>query len=247
MVRQERIILALPELNIPTNKLVAIIGHNGSGKSTLMNVLARQSLLDSGDILLDGVSLSQLSNKALARRISFLPQGIPSAAGLTVSELVALGRYPWRGAFGRLDETDHQIIARAIEQVDLQGYEHKITDDLSGGERQRAWIAMLLAQQSPILLLDEPTSALDIAHQYELMNLLHSLNRQHEQGVIVILHDINLAARYADHIIALQQGRCFYQGAPEELMNKEKLVDLYGIPMTVTPHPNHESKVALVC
>lgn len=232
---------------IPTDKFVVILGHNGSGKSTLMNLLARQAQADTGQLLLDGMALTELSNKELARRVGFLPQGLPNAAGLTVRELVALGRYPWRGAFGRLTKSDHQLIDQAVEQVDMTQYASQVVDDLSGGERQRVWIAMLLAQQSPIMLLDEPTSALDVAHQYELMALLKRLNHEQGRGMVAILHDINLASRYADHIIALKRGQCVYQGPPETFMNERLLADLYGISMHVAPHPNQDQKVAFVC
>lgn len=245
--RGQRHILNIPNLQLPSNKVCVILGHNGSGKTTLMQCLARQLVPDQGQLTFNGYPLGQLSQRKLAQQIAFLPQSLPASTGLTVRELVQLGRFPWRGTWGRLQEADHKIVATAIEQVSMNHYADQFIEDLSGGERQRAWIAMLLAQESPVLLLDEPTSALDIAHQYELMALLQKLNRETGQGIVVILHDINLAARFADHILAMRQGRCFFQGSPEALMEPERLEALYGIPMSLIQHPQHDSKVALVC
>lgn len=245
--RSQRKILDVPHLELPSNKVCVILGHNGSGKTTLMQCLARQLSPDQGQLTFNNRSLNELSQRKLAQQIAFLPQSLPASTGLTVKELVQLGRFPWRGTWGRLQETDNKIVATAIEQVSMSHYTDQFIEDLSGGERQRAWIAMLLAQESPVLLLDEPTSALDIAHQYELMALLQKLNRETGQGILVILHDINLAARFADHILAMRQGRCFFQGSPEKLMEPERLEALYGIPMSLIQHPQQDSKVALVC
>jgi iron complex transport system ATP-binding protein len=245
--RSQRRILDIPHLQLPSDKLTVILGHNGSGKTTLMQCLARQLLPDQGQVAFNGQALSNLSQRILAQQIAFLPQHLPASSGLTVQELVQLGRFPWRGTWGRLQKDDHEIIENAIDQVGIHHYANQCLEDLSGGERQRAWIAMLLAQQSPVLLLDEPTSALDISHQYELMNLLQTLNRKTGQGIILILHDVNLAARYADHILAMKQGRIRFQGTPEKLMNPDQLEALYGVPMSLIDHPKHNSKVAIVC
>jgi len=245
--RNQRQILNIPHLTLPSDKLCVILGHNGSGKTTLMQCLARQLAPDQGDIAFDKQNLNALSQRALAQQIAFLPQQLPSSSGLTVQELVQLGRFPWRGTWGRLQDEDHDIVEKAIDQVGIRQYTNQCIEDLSGGERQRAWIAMLLAQQSPVLLLDEPTSALDVSHQYELMNLLQTLNKETGQGMVLILHDINLAARYADHILAMKQGEIFFQGTPEVLMQADQLEDLYGIPMSLINHPKHDSKVAIVC
>lgn len=245
--RNSRKILDIPHLELPSDQVCVVLGHNGSGKTTLMQCLARQLTPDQGAITFNGPSLNDFSQRKLAQNIAFLPQSLPMSSGLTVRELVQLGRFPWRGTWGKLKSDDHAIIESAIEQVGIGHYASQFVEDLSGGERQRAWIAMLLAQESPVLLLDEPTSALDIAHQYELMSLLKKLNQETGQGMIIILHDINLAARYADHIFAMKQGRCFFQGSPEELMQPDRLEALYGIPMSLIQHPDNSSKVALVC
>ena len=245
--RNQRKILDIPQLSIPSDKLTVILGHNGSGKTTLMQCLARQITADRGQVLFNGQPLRDFSQRTLAQQIAFLPQHLPTSSGLTVTQLVELGRFPWRGIWGKQQVEDKQIIQQAIVQVGISDFQQQYLEALSGGERQRAWIAMLLAQQSPVLLLDEPTSALDIAHQYELMNLLQQLNRDTGQGMILILHDINLAARFADHIIALKQGQVLFQGPPSELMESQQLEALYGIPMSLLPHPKHDSKVAIVC
>lgn len=245
--RADRYILDIPHLELPSNQVCVVLGHNGSGKTTLIQCLANQLEPDQGRILLDDQAINSLKQRKLAQKIGYLPQGLPQAAGLTVRELVCMGRYPWHGAFGRFSFNDNDIANRAIEQVGIVHYADQFIDDLSGGERQRAWIAMLLAQESPVLLLDEPTSALDVAHQYDLMRLLQKLNRQTGQGMIIVLHDINLAARFADHILAMRQGLCFFQGSPAQFMQSERLEAMYDVPMTLVDHPSTNSKVALIC
>ncbi|MAC45356.1 MAG: ABC transporter [Oceanospirillum sp.] len=251
--RNQRTILQLDQLSIDDKAFTVILGHNGSGKSTLMNLLARQLIADQGDIHFQGQALSALSQKMLARQIAFLPQRLPEVAGLTVRELVRQGRFPWRGTLGRWQKEDQQIIQHAMQQTQVTDYADTLADHLSGGERQRAWIAMLLAQQSPVLLLDEPTSALDLSHQYELMALLKQLNQQTGKGVIVILHDLNLVSRFADQVIALKAGRLFYQGPvhgrndEDSFLNSERLSELYQIPVQLMEHPENLHKVAVVC
>ncbi len=243
--RQGRTILAIDELNLNEKEITVILGHNGSGKSTLMKLLARQIVPDRGDILFDGQPLSLMSQKILARNIAYLPQHLPTADGLNVRELVRLGRFPWRGLLGRWQQDDEQFIEQAISDTDLDEYADSAVDSMSGGERQRAWIAMLLAQQTPYMLLDEPTSALDLSHQYSLMSLLHRLNRATGRGVVIILHDINLAARFADRILALKQGVIIFDDKPQALMNNESLTALYDMPIQTLQHP-HGHDIAVV-
>lgn len=235
--REQRDILSLSALDIQFDQLTVVLGHNGSGKSTLLSLLARQISPDAGTITFEGRNLSDYTPKQLARKIAYLPQNLPSVAGLTVAELVRLGRFPWRGSFGRWRPDDQIIIDQAITETQLVEFSQHQVDALSGGERQRAWIAMLLAQQSPLLLLDEPTSALDPAHQYELMRLLQQLNREQQRGIVVILHDINLALRYAQRIIALKQGQLIFDGKPEQLLTPQHLHRLYGVDMQIIEHP----------
>ncbi|WP_194090609.1 ABC transporter ATP-binding protein [Vibrio hibernica] len=245
--RDNRDILSIDDLTIPTDGFTVVLGHNGSGKSTLVNLLSGQTQPDSGSVRLNQTEISQLSQKQLAREIAFLPQKLPDVAGLTVQELVKLGRFPWRGVFGRWQDNDKQIIQQAMEKTGVAQYADNLADKLSGGERQRAWVAMLLAQQSPVLILDEPTSALDIHHQYHLMDLLQELNQETGCGVLVILHDLNLALRYATHIVALKQGKIEFSGEKSLLLNEQRLSDLYQTDIQLLNHPKQaEQKIAVV-
>ncbi|WP_089137424.1 ABC transporter ATP-binding protein [Vibrio rumoiensis] len=245
--RDNRDILAIDELSIPSDGLTVVLGHNGSGKSTLVNLLSGQSQADSGQVTLNETEISDFSHKQLAKEIAFLPQKLPDVAGLTVQELVRLGRFPWRGVFGRWQNDDEKIIQEAMQKTGVAQYADNLADKLSGGERQRAWVAMLLAQQSPVLILDEPTSALDIHHQYHLMDLLQELNQQTGCGILVILHDLNLALRYATHIVALKQGKIAFSGAKELLLDDQRLTDLYETDIRLLDHPKQDDqKIAVV-
>lgn len=181
-----------------------MIGHNGSGKSTLLKMLGRHQPPSSGQVVLNDMPLAQWDSKAFAREVAYLPQQLPAAEGMTVRELVAIGRYPWHGALGRFRQEDRQQVEEAIALVDLKPLANRLVDSLSGGERQRAWLAMMVAQNSRCLLLDEPTSALDIAHQVEVLGLIQRLSHERGLTVIAVLHDINMAARYCDHLVALR-------------------------------------------
>jgi len=252
VVRDEKNILAIDSLNIPTDGFTVILGHNGSGKSTLVNLLSGQEKPDNGSVALNGTSLSGYKPKQLAKRLAYLPQKLPVSAGLTVRELVRLGRFPWRGALGRWNREDNSIIDDAMTKTQVAPFADKLADQLSGGERQRAWISMLLAQQSPILILDEPTSALDVHHQLQIMQLLSQLNREEGVGIVVILHDLNLTLRYASHVIALKQGNIAFEGSADLLLDESRLSSLYQSPIKLIDHPNPgdslcSQKVAVVC
>lgn len=253
MVRGGREILSVGHLSLPTNELTVVLGHNGSGKSTLVSLLSGQTAPDSGEVLFHSRPLHTLKARELARSIAFLPQKLPASSGLTVRELVRLGRFPWRGALGRWRSEDATVIQKAMEKTSVTAYADTFADQLSGGERQRAWVAMLLAQQSPVLILDEPTSALDIHHQYQLMDLLADLHQQHNKGVLVILHDLNLALRYATRVLALKQGKVVFNGSTDELADEQLLTDLYHTPIRLIDHPQSTTdhsdthKVAIVC
>ncbi len=170
----------------------------------------------------------------------------PPAEGMTVRELVAIGRYPWHGALGRFGAADREKVEEAISLVGLKPLAHRLVDSLSGGERQRAWIAMLVAQDSRCLLLDEPTSALDIAHQVDVLALVHRLSQERGLTVIAVLHDINMAARYCDYLVALRGGEMIAQGTPAEIMRGKTLEMIYGIPMGILPHPAGAAPVSFV-
>lgn len=214
-------------------EVTALLGHNGSGKSTLLKVLARQLTPTSGEALLRSRPFRSTGAREFARTVGYLPQHPPGTDGLTVRELVALGRYPWRGPLGRYTDEDHRLIDQAIADTGLGDFHHRSVDTLSGGERQRAWIAMLLAQQTQCLLLDEPISALDVKHQVETLRLVHRLAQERELTVIVVLHDVDLAARFCDRLVALKSGELVADGSPREIMDPQTLGLIYSVPMGV--------------
>ncbi|TKI08806.1 Fe3+-hydroxamate ABC transporter ATP-binding protein FhuC [Martelella alba] len=233
-------------LTFPQGKVCGLIGHNGSGKSTLLKILGRHHPPSDGEVTLNDKPLHAWDSKSFARQVAYLPQQLPPAEGMTVRELVALGRYPWHGALGRFTAADREHVADAIKLVGLQPFASRLVDSLSGGERQRAWLAMTMAQDSRCLLLDEPTSALDIAHQVEVLALIRDLSRRRGLTVIAVLHDINMAARYCDDIAALRGGEIIARGAPGELMRGDVLEAIYGIPMGILPHPRGGAPVTFV-
>ena len=214
-------------------EVTALLGHNGSGKSTLLKVLARQLLPSSGVAHLHDTPFQHTGAREFARIVGYLPQQPPATDGLTVQELVALGRYPWRGPLGRYSENDNRLIDQAIADTNLDDFRHRSVDTLSGGERQRAWIALLLAQQTRCLLLDEPISALDVKHQVETLRLVRRLAEERELTVIVVLHDVDLAARFCDRLMALKSGQLIADGSPGEIMDSHTLETIYGVPMGV--------------
>ncbi|MBY6006433.1 ATP-binding cassette domain-containing protein [Salipiger bermudensis] len=221
------------DLSLPRGKVIGLIGHNGSGKSTLLKLLSRQSQPTQGTIAFGSRPLRDWPSKALARHLAYLPQHPPAAEGLTVCELAALGRYPWHGALGRPGPDDRAATQSAIAACGLAPLAERRVDTLSGGEAQRAWLAMLIAQEAGTLLLDEPISALDIAHQVEVLTLVQRLSRARGRSVVVVLHDLNMAARYCDHIVALKSGRLVFEGTPAALMTPARLHDIYGARMEV--------------
>lgn len=242
-----RTLLQPLSLTFPPGKVTGLIGHNGSGKSTLLKMLGRHHAASSGEVLLNQQPVGRWKSKAFARQVAYLPQQLPAAEGMTVRELVAIGRYPWHGALGRFGQEDRDRVEDAIAQVGLNAFAGRLVDSLSGGERQRAWLAMMVAQNSRCLLLDEPTSALDIAHQVEVLALIKALSQQRGLTVIAVLHDINMAARYCDHLVALRQGVMIAEGDAEAIMQAEVLGAIYGIPMGILPHPQGGAPVSFVC
>ncbi|WP_409311362.1 Fe3+-hydroxamate ABC transporter ATP-binding protein FhuC [Pectobacterium sp. B1J-3] len=234
-------------LTFPVGKVCGLIGHNGSGKSTLLKILGRHQPASTGDVFLEEQSAAAWDSKSFARKVAYLPQQLPAAEGMTVRELVAIGRYPWHGALGRFGSVDREKVDEAITMVGLKTFANRLVDSLSGGERQRAWLAMTMAQDSRCLLLDEPTSALDIAHQVEVLALIQSMSRERGLTVIAVLHDINMAARYCDHLVALRGGEMIAQGESAALMQSDVLENIYGIPMGILPHPGGGAPVSYVC
>ncbi len=234
------------DLQIPQGQVCGLIGHNGSGKSTLIKLLARQQSASGGRILLDGEDLASYSSREFARRVAYLPQQPAATDQLTVRELVRFGRQPWHGLLGRFGPDDQRAVARAMALTQIEPYADRLVESLSGGERQRVWLAALIAQQTRYLLLDEPTSALDVAHQVEVLALIRQLSHELDLGVVLVLHDINMAARYCDRLVALREGALLRQGTPEELMTSATLADIYQLPMQVLAHPVTGEPVSVV-
>lgn len=239
-------ILHSTNISFAKGKVTTLLGHNGCGKSTLIKLLSRQNSPTKGQVLFDEQAVHHLSHQNFALNVAYLPQHPPITDGVTVRELVCFGRYPWKGAFGRYSKQDHQLVDDAIDKVGLTAFRERFVATLSGGERQRAWVAMLLAQQSQCLLLDEPTSALDVAHQYELLALIRELNETLGLTVIMVLHDINMAAKFSDHLIALHSGQVIAQGTPDELMNPAILQKIYGMELALFTHPQTGQSISYI-
>jgi iron complex transport system ATP-binding protein len=224
-------------IEIPKGKITALVGANGSGKSTILKTMARVMKPKNGMVLLDGKSIHKQSTKAVAKQLAILPQNPVAPEGLTVSELVAYGRYPHQKGFGTLTPYDKEVIAWAIEVTGMTDFEQRAVDQLSGGQRQRAWIAMALAQETETLFLDEPTTFLDMAHQLEVLMLLHKLNREENRTIVMVVHDLNHATRYADHMIAIKKGRVICEGSPADTVTADNLREVFNIEADVILDP----------
>jgi len=239
-------VLASISLIVPAKGVTGIIGQNGSGKSTLLKVLARQEKATGGHIVFEDQPLDAWNERAFARRVAYLPQEPPSAPGLTVRELVSFGRYPWHGALGRFSSSDAAKVEQAMTLTGTQSFRDRFVGTLSGGERQRCWLAMLLAQDAGLLLLDEPISALDVAHQVSVLGLVRRISMERPIAVVLVIHDINLAARYCDHLVALKRGRLIAEGPPGAFMTSAQLEAIYDVPMGVLPHPDTNEPFSFV-
>lgn len=225
------------DLVIPGRAFTALVGPNGSGKSTILRALAGLLAPRGGTILLDGHSIARLPAKEMARRVGVLTQGPAAPEGLTALDLVRQGRYPHRSLFGRWSKADEDACAEALRLTDLGALRDRPIDSLSGGQRQRVWIAMALAQETDILLLDEPTNFLDLAHQIEVMELIAALVGERGKTVVAVLHDLNQAARYADHMVFLKAGRIAAAGRPDEVMTVEAIGEVFGVAASILPDP----------
>lgn len=232
-------------LTIVPATITALVGPNGSGKSTLLKALARLLKPRAGVIYLDGKAISTMPTTAVARQLAVLPQGPVAPAGLTVAELVEQGRYPHAGPLRMLRRQDHAAISEALELTSTTRFAERQLDSLSGGERQRAWIALALAQATPILLLDEPTTFLDIGHQLEVLDLVRRLNQERRLTVVVVLHDLNQAARYADRMVALHGGTIIADGPPAAVLTPELLERVFGVRASVMSDPVTGAPVCL--
>ena len=225
------------DLEIPRGRTTAVVGANGCGKSTLLRALARLMAPKSGTVLLDGTAISELPTKEVARRLGLLPQSPVAPEGLSIEDLVARGRYPHQGFLRRWSKEDEAAVESALAATHLGDLRERPLDELSGGQRQRAWIAMTLAQQTDVLLLDEPTTFLDLAHQVEVLDLLADLVAHHGRTVVMVLHDLNQACRYADHLVAMREGRVHAAGAPAAVIDAKLVEEVFGLPATVIDDP----------
>ncbi|TDC23293.1 ABC transporter ATP-binding protein [Streptomyces sp. 8K308] len=225
------------DIEILDGKVTAIVGANGCGKSTLLRGLARLLRPRDGAIHLDGRSLSELSTLDVAKVLGLLPQSPVAPEGITVADLVSRGRYPHQGWFRRWAERDHDAVARALDATDTADLVNRPLQQLSGGQRQRVWVAMALAQETDLLLLDEPTTYLDINHQVELLRLVRKLNAQSGKTIVLVLHDLNLACRFCDHIVAMAEGNIVAEGAPTDIITAELVEKVFGLACVVIPDP----------
>jgi iron complex transport system ATP-binding protein len=222
---------------VPDQSITVIVGANACGKSTLLRGMARLLRPSSGAVLLDGREIASLPSKQVARTLGLLPQNPVTPEGVGVVDLVGRGRHPHQGAFRRWSSDDERAVAEALELTDTAGLADRLVDELSGGQRQRVWIAMALAQQTDLLLLDEPTTYLDVAHQVEVLDLLKDLNEVRGTTIVMVLHDLNLAARYADHLVAMCQGRIVAVGTPAEVITEACVREVFGMESRVIEDP----------
>ncbi|WEV41907.1 ABC transporter ATP-binding protein [Bifidobacterium sp. ESL0682] len=233
-----RQVVADLSLDIPAHQVGVIIGPNGCCKSTLLKALARLIKPDKGSIMLDGQSLSDVPTREVATKVGLLPQSPLAPEGITIADLVTRGRYPYHGLTGGWNDDDEEAVAHALAVTGLAELADRPIESVSGGQRQRAWIALALAQETDILLLDEPTTYLDIAYQVEVLDLLSYLNAEEGVTVVMVLHDLNLAARYADWMVAMKDGTIRAQGTAQEVLTEPLLRNVFGLNASVATDPS---------
>ncbi|MEU6208088.1 ABC transporter ATP-binding protein [Micromonospora musae] len=233
----ERTVLDGLDLELPADAFTVIVGPNACGKSTLLRTLARLLVPRRGSVLLDGKAIQELPTREVARRLAVLPQSPLVPEGVTVADLVGRGRQPYQRWWRQWSEEDSSAVDHAMALADVAGLADRPVDTLSGGQRQRVWIAMTLAQDTEALLLDEPTTFLDLAHQVEVLDLLHRLRVERGRTVVAVLHDLNQAARYADHLVAMRSGAVVAAGPPREILTAELVREVFGLDCVVVPCP----------
>ena len=225
------------DLAIPSGQITAVVGANACGKSTLLKALSRLIVPQQGEVLLDGRAIHRLPTKELAQRLGLLPQSPITPEGITVMDLVSRGRHPHHGLFASWTKDDDRAVADALVATRTLDLADRPVDELSGGQRQRVWIAMALAQQTEVLLLDEPTTFLDVSHQIDVLDLLTDLNQTRGTTIVMVLHDLNLAARYADHLVAMLEGRPFVAGPPQTVLTQDLVRNVFGLESQILLDP----------
>lgn len=224
-------------MTVPKGEITVFIGANGCGKSTLLRSMARLLKPKEGGVILNGENIAKMPTKEVAKQLSILPQSPISPEGLTVEDLVKQGRHPYKSIFNRWSGEDEDAVNEALESTNMLDLKDRAVDSLSGGQRQRAWIAMILAQKTDTILLDEPTTYLDMTHQIEVLDLLFELNEKHNSTIVMVLHDLNLACRYAHHIVAIKDKKVHIQGKPEEIISCNMVQDVFQMRCDVTYDP----------
>lgn len=242
---ENNIIIENMNLSIPKGEVSIIIGANGCGKSTLLKTIARINKPRSGNILINGKDIKKIKEKSIAKEVAFLPQGPVCPSGITVRELVAYGRFPHQKMIGGLNSHDKEVIDWAIEETGLLEFADREVENLSGGQRQRAWIAMTLAQETDIIMLDEPTTYLDMSYQLEVLEVLKKLNKEKKITVVIVLHELNNACRFADNIIGLKKGKVICQGRPIDVITKCTLKEIYGVEANLQTSENGEYPICM--
>ena len=233
----QRQIVSDLDVSIPDGKFSIIVGPNACGKSTLLRALARLLPPAKGTVLLDGNNIEKMKTKKIAQRLGLLPQSSIAPDGITVAELVSRGRHPHQSFLRQWTDADEAAVLSALRATNTEELSSRLVDELSGGQRQRVWVAMVLAQETSLLLLDEPTTFLDVAYQIELLDLFSQLNHEYGHTLVAVLHDLNQACRYADEIIAMKDGSIVAQGAPETIITSELVNEVFGIECTVIDDP----------
>ncbi|MDA1476389.1 ABC transporter ATP-binding protein [Bacillus changyiensis] len=241
----EQLIVENLNLEIPKGKITTLIGPNGCGKSTILKTVARIHRSKTGAVYLNGSAIQQMSTKAIAKQLAILPQTPEAPNGLTVYELVSYGRFPHQKGMGRLSAVDRRMIEWSLHVTGVEAFYNRPLEALSGGQRQRVWIAMALAQETELLLLDEPTTYLDLAHQLEILKLLEKLNRDEGRTILMVIHDLNHAARFAHHMVALNGGTIIQEGTPQEVMKTEVLKKVFQIDAVIVEDPHTGKPVCL--
>jgi iron-siderophore transport system ATP-binding protein len=241
----ERAVLQGLNLELPPSGITAIVGANACGKSTLLRCLSRLLVPDCGQVLLDGKPVHQIASREVARVLGLLPQSPLAPDGITVVDLVSRGRHPHQGLFARWSHDDDKAVTAALEATGTLDLADRAVDELSGGQRQRVWIALALAQQTDILLLDEPTTFLDINHQIEVLDLLTDLNQARGTTIVMVLHDLNLAARYADFLVSVADGQVYSSGAPDKVLTEKMVKDVFGLNSLIITDPTSGKPVMM--